>query len=251
MPNTLYGRVALVTGATRGLGRAMAFTLGRAGAKVAINFQNDAELAQRTWDDYASAGLQGMLVRGDVASEAGVDEIVAAVKSQLGPVEILVLNATPAQPQLPIEEYTWGHYQRMLDFFVKSPYLLTKACLPEMKAARWGRIINIGSEVFQRGVPNFSAYVSAKGGQAGFTRSMATELAPFGITVNLIAPGWIPVERHAADPPEMKDAYRALIPAGRWGTPQDVAEAVLFFAGDGSSFVTGQTVCVNGGMTPL
>jgi 3-oxoacyl-[acyl-carrier protein] reductase len=251
MANSLNGRVALVTGATRGLGRAMAFTLGRAGAKVAINFQNDAELAQRTWDEYASAGLQGMLVRGDVASEAGVDEIVAAVKSQLGPVEILVLNATPAQPQLPIEEYTWGHYQRMLDFFVKSPFLLTKACLPEMKARRWGRIINIGSEVFQRGVGNFSAYVSAKGGQAGFTRSMATELAPFGITVNLIAPGWIPVERHAADPPEMNAAYRALIPAGRWGTPQDVADTVLFFAGDGSAFVTGQTVCVNGGMTPL
>ncbi|MFO0896985.1 MAG: SDR family oxidoreductase [Pirellulales bacterium] len=251
MANSLHGRVALVTGATRGLGRAMAFTLGRAGAKVAINFQNDAELAQRTWDEYASAGLQGMLVRGDVASETGVDEIVAAVKTQLGPVEILVLNATPAQPQLPIEEYTWGHYQRMLDFFVKSPFLLTKACLPEMKARRWGRVINIGSEVFQRGVGNFSAYVSAKGGQAGFTRSMATELAPFGITVNLIAPGWIPVERHAADPPEMKAAYRALIPAGRWGTPQDVADAVLFFAGDGSAFVTGQTLCVNGGMTPL
>jgi 3-oxoacyl-[acyl-carrier protein] reductase len=250
MANSLHGRVALVTGATRGLGRAIALTLGRAGAKVALNYCNDAELAARSWDEYQQAGGRGMLVRGDVSSESGVDEVVTAIRDQLGPIEILVVNATPAQPQLPLEEYTWAHYQRMVDFFIKSPFLLTKACLPEMKARRWGRIINIGSEVFQRGVPKFSAYVSAKGGQAGFTRSVATELAPFGITVNLVAPGWIPVERHAADPPAMKEAYRALVPAGRWGVPQDVADAVLFFASDESAFVTGQTLCVNGGMTP-
>jgi 3-oxoacyl-[acyl-carrier protein] reductase len=118
-----------------------------------------------------------------------------------------------------------------------------------MKRRRWGRLINIGSEVFARGVPRFSAYVSAKGGQNGWTRSMAGELAPFGITVNMISPGWIPVERHEKDPQELKDGYRALIPAGRWGVPEDLSGAIVFFASGASSFVTGQTLHVNGGMT--
>ena len=118
-----------------------------------------------------------------------------------------------------------------------------------MKEKGWGRIINIGSEVFQRGVPNFTAYVAAKGGQNGFTRSLATELAPFGITVNMVSPGWIPVERHAGDSPESKAAYLALIPAARWGVPSDVGGAVTFLASDAAGFVTGQNLCVNGGLT--
>lgn len=137
----------------------------------------------------------------------------------------------------------------MLDFFIKSPFLLTRACLPHLKQQKWGRIINIGSEVVSRGVPNFSAYVAAKGGQNGWTRSMSGELAPHGITVNMIAPGWIPVERHEKDPQELKDGYRALIPANRWGLPEDLGGAVVFLASDAASFITGQNLHVNGGMT--
>lgn len=137
----------------------------------------------------------------------------------------------------------------MLDFFIKSPFLLSRACLTHMKQRRWGRIINIGSEVVQRGVPNFTAYVAAKGGQNGFHRSLATELAPFGITVNMISPGWIPVERHENDPQAQKDAYRALIPANRWGVPEDIAAAVVFLASNEASFITGQNICINGGLT--
>jgi 3-oxoacyl-[acyl-carrier protein] reductase len=161
-----------------------------------------------------------------------------------------VVNATPAQPLKPIEEYDWAFSQTMLDFFVKSPFLLARRGLPHMKAKKWGRIVNITSEVFQRSVAPFSAYVAAKGGQVGWSRSMARELAPFGITVNMVAPGWIPVERHENDPQTEKDAYFSLIPAGRWGTPQDVADAILYLASEEASFVTGQTLCVNGGMTP-
>ena len=171
------------------------------------------------------------------------------IAGELGPVDTVVVSATPDQPQKPIEEYHWDFYQSMLDFFVKSPYLLTRAVLPHMKERRFGRIINIGSEVFQRGVGNFSAYVAAKGAQNGWTRSMATELAPFGITVNMISPGWIPVERHENDPQELKDGYRALIPADRWGVPEDVGGAVVFLASDQASFITGQNICINGGMT--
>ena len=138
----------------------------------------------------------------------------------------------------------------MLDFFVKSPYLLTRRALPAMRQRNWGRIINITSEVYHRSVSPFSAYVAAKGGQIGWSRSMATELAPYGVTVNTVAPGWIPVERHENDPQEMKDAYLAIVPMGRWGTPEDIAYAVLYYASEEASFVTGQTLCVNGGNTP-
>ena len=138
----------------------------------------------------------------------------------------------------------------MLDFFIKSPYLLARRALPAMKNKSWGRFINITSEVFHRSVPQFSAYVAAKGGQIGWSRSMASELASFGITVNTIAPGWIPVERHDKDPQEEKDAYRSIIPMERWGKPEDVAAAAHYYASEEASFVTGQTLCVNGGLTP-
>jgi 3-oxoacyl-[acyl-carrier protein] reductase len=231
------------------LGKAIAFTLGRAGAKVAFNFQNNTTRAEKTFAEFRDEKLEGMLTRGDVTSETGVRRIAREIADQLGAIDILVLNATPDQPQKPIEEYDWAFFQQMLDFFIKSPFLLTRACLPHMKSRRWGRIINIGSEVVARAVPNFTAYVAAKGGQNGFHRSLASEVAPFGITVNMVSPGWVPVERHENDPQTVKDAYRALIPANRWGAPEDVASAVVYLASDAASFVTGQNLHVNGGMT--
>jgi len=248
-PFSLQGRVALVTGSTTGLGKAMAMALGRAGAKVAINYQHNTARAEQAFAEFKAAGGDGLLVRGDVSSETEVPRLVAEIADGLGPVDILVVNATPDQPHKPIEDYDWAFYQQMLDFFVKSPVLLSKACLPHMKEQRWGRIINIGSEVVARGVPNFTAYLAAKAGQNGFNRGLATEVARWGVTVNMICPGWIPVERHAHDPQEEKDGYRALIPADRWGVPEDLAGTVVFLASEASSFVTGQNLHVNGGMT--
>ncbi len=242
-------RVALVTGSTRGLGKSIALGLGRRGIKVALNYFNNAELAEAAFAEFRAAGGEGILVRANVADPEEVSRMRAEVGERLGPVDIVVANATPAQPLKPIEEYDWDFYQTMLDFFVKSPVLLAKACLPHMKEQRWGRIIQITSEVFQLGTTPFTAYVAAKGGQIGFSRSLARELAPFGITVNMVAPGWIPVERHENDPQSAKDAYLAQIPVGRWGTPGDVAEAVAYLAGEGAGFVTGQSISVNGGMT--
>lgn len=245
----LSGRVALVTGSSKGLGKAMAMALGKAGASVAINYFNGREKAEETFAEFDAVGYKGMLVRANVIDEADVQRAAAEIAAKLGPIDILVANATCDQPHSPIEEYDWAFYQSMLDFFIKSPFLLTRAALPHMKAQRWGRIINIGSEVFQRGVPNFTAYVAAKGGQNGFNRSLATELAPWGITVNMISPGWIPVERHANDPQEEKDGYLALLPAKRWGVPDEVGAAVAFLASNEASFVSGQNLCVNGAMT--
>lgn len=250
LPSTrLDGRVALVTGSSKGLGRFMARALGEAGAKVALNFKNGVENAERTLAELRAAGVTCELFRADVTSEAQIARMTKAIEQKLGPVDVLVVNATPDQPQKPIEQYDWAFYQQMLDFFVKSPYLLTRAVLPGMKQRRHGRILNIGSEVFRRGVPNFSAYVAAKGAQAGWTRSMANELAPWQITVNIVSPGWIPVERHENDPQALKDGYRALIPLQRWGVPADVGGIVAFLASDAASFITGQDVAVNGGMT--
>ncbi|MCI0458278.1 MAG: 3-oxoacyl-ACP reductase FabG [Gemmataceae bacterium] len=250
MPFSLTGHVAVVTGSSTGLGKAIALALGQAGARVAINYLNNQPRAEKTFAEIQAAGIDSTLVRSDASTEQGVELLFHETERRLGPPDIVVVNATCDQPHLPIEEYGWDFHQAMLDFFVKSPYLLARRGLPHMKAQRWGRIINITSEVFHRSVGNFSAYVAAKGGQIGWSRSMATELAPFGITVNTVAPGWIPVERHEKDPQEVKDAYRALIPMGRWGVPADVAGAVVYFASEEASFVTGQTLCVNGGMTP-
>jgi 3-oxoacyl-[acyl-carrier protein] reductase len=248
-PFSLAGRVALVTGSSRGLGRAMAMAFGQSGAKVALNYFNSKETAERTFADFKSKNLEGMLAKADVTKQDEVERMAREVAAQLGPIDIVVLNATCDQPHKPIEEYDWEFFQSMVDFFIKSPFLLTRACLPHMKKQRWGRIINIGSEVVSRGVPNFTAYVAAKGAQNGFHRSLATELAPYGITVNMVCPGWIPVERHAHDSLEEKDGYRKLIPADRWGVPEDLGGAVVFLASDAASFITGQSLHVNGGMT--
>jgi 3-oxoacyl-[acyl-carrier protein] reductase len=250
MPFSLQGRVALVTGNSTGLGKAIGLALGKAGAKVPVNFANNEARGRKALAEYQQAGIATCLVRSDVTTEAGVETLFAETEKHLGKPDILVPNATCEQPHKPIEQYDWAFYQTMLDFFIKSPFLLTKRGLAHMKSRRWGRIINITSEVYHLSVAPFSAYVAAKGGQTGWSRSMSRELAPWGITVNVVAPGWIPVERHEKDPQAEKDAYKALIPAGRWGVPQDVADAVLYLASEESSFVTGQTLCVNGGMTP-
>ena len=189
------------------------------------------------------------MIRANVTDETEVNRLVTEATEQLGPVDIVVLNATPDQPQKSIEEYDWDFYQSMLDFFIKSPYLVTRAVLPHMKQQKWGRIINIGSEVFHLGVKPFTAYVAAKGGQAGLSYSLASELAPFQITVNTLAPGWIPVERHENDPQDEKDAYFETIPMGRWGVPSDLNGAVVFLCSEESAFVTGQSLTVNGGIS--
>jgi 3-oxoacyl-[acyl-carrier protein] reductase len=247
---SLEGHVALVTGSSTGLGKGIAWQLGKAGAKVALNFYNNVPRAEATLSEFQRAGIACCMERADVIDESEVDRLFTRAESLLGPVDIVVINATPDQPLKPIEDYDWEFYQQMLDFFIRSPFLLARRALPSMKKNHWGRFINITSEVFHRSVSPFSAYVAAKGGQIGWSRSMARELAPFGITVNTIAPGWIPVERHDKDPQELKDEYLKIVPMRRWGTPEDVGYAAVYYASQEASFVTGQTLCVNGGNTP-
>lgn len=245
----LSGKIALVTGASRGLGASIALSLGKRGAKVAVNTFGSPEKAKAVAEAIRFAGGEAEVFKADVRDEAQIGSMIDAIKHRFGPVDILVSNATGPQPFIALEDLTWRDCLDQLEFFVKSPILLAKAVLPEMKAGRWGRIIQIGSEVFEKGVPKFSNYVSAKGAQLGLTRSWANELAEFGITVNLVAPGWIPTERHADDPQTMKDAYAAGVPLKHMGDPEDIGEAVAFLASDGARFITGQRLSVNGGNT--
>jgi len=250
MPFSLLNKVALVTGSSRGLGRGIALALGKAGAKVCLNYLNNSDAAEGTLTKLREEGIHAAMFRADASDKEQVESMIEAIEEKFGSLDILVPNATPDQPQKPIEEYDADFYRQMYDFFVVSPFHLAKAVLPGMKKRKSGRIINITSEVFHSSVPEFSAYVAAKGGQIGWSRSMASELASFGITVNTVAPGWIPTERHENDSEEAKNEYLKTIPLGRWGTPEDVGNAVVYYSSDEASFVTGQTLCVNGGRTP-
>ena len=247
--NDLGGKVALVTGASRGLGASIALSLGKRGAKVAVNTFGSPEKAKSVADAIRAEGGEAEVFKADVRDEAQIAAMVAEIRAKFGPVDILVCNATGPQPFVALEDLTWRDCLDQLEFFVKSPVLLAKAAVPGMKARRWGRIIQIGSEVFEKGVPKFSNYVSAKGAQLGLTRSWANELAEWQITVNLVAPGWIPTERHAGDPQDMKDAYAAGVPMKRMGDAEDIGEAVAFLASDSAKFITGQRLSVNGGNT--
>lgn len=250
MKFSLVDKVALVTGSSRGLGRGIARSLGKAGAKIVLNYMNNREIAEAALKEFREKGIQVLLVRADASDPQQVKPMVESIEEKFGSLDIIVPNATPDQPQKPIEEYDTEFYREMYEFFVMSPFHLARAALPGMKKRGVGRIINVTSEVFHSSVPQFSAYVAAKGGQIGWSRSMATELAPYGITVNTVAPGWIPTERHENESIESKNEYLNTIPIGRWGNPEDVGAAVCYFASEEASFITGQTLCVNGGRSP-
>ena len=245
--NSSQRRVALVTGSSRGLGVAIARRLAEDGLAVAVNSGRDAAAAGDVAHAIRAAGGTADAFVADVTDEAAVARLVAEIAERLGPIDVLVLNATGPQPSIPLDDATWDDHLAQLDFFVRSPVLLGRAVVPGMRERRWGRIVHVDSEVADKPPPGMSAYATAKNAQIGMAMSWARELAPHGITVNAVAPGFIPVERHADVPDPERDAYLATVPAGSFGTPDDIAHAVSFFASEGAGFVTGQRIVVDGG----
>jgi 3-oxoacyl-[acyl-carrier protein] reductase len=240
-------RVALVTGSSRGLGGAIARRLARDGLAVAVNDLSGDSRALEVVHAIRDEGGVADAFPADVTDAPQVADLVAAVLDALGSLDVLVLNATGPQPEAPLDEVAWEHHVAQLEFFVKSPVLLGRAVLPGMRETGSGRIIHIDSEVVDRPPPGRSAYATAKSAQIGLVRSWARELAPLGITVNTVAPGFVPVERHADVPAEVRRAYLDSVPAGRMGTREDIAHAVSFFASEAAGFVTGQRLVVDGG----
>lgn len=239
--------VALVTGASRGLGAAMARRLAADGHAVAVNYPSSARAAQGVVDDIERAGGRAVAVRADVTDDDEIASLREAVHRELGPVTVLVINATGPQPNIPAAETQWADVAPHLDFFVRSPVLLLNAFLPDMRAAGWGRVVHIGSDVVTGAPIGNSGYVAAKSAQLGLARVWAKELAPLGITVNTVAPGWVPVERHRDVPPEVLRGYLTRVPVGRTGTPDEVSSAVAYLASPEAAFVNGAVLYVNGG----
>lgn len=238
---------ALVTGSSRGLGAVIARRLADDGYPVAVVYRSGAQAAETVVADIRAKGGTAEAFAADVTDEAAVTDLVAAVADRLGPVTTLVVNATGPQPEVDPTAVTWQDHLDQLTFFVKSPTLLMQAVLPGMRERGGGSIVQIGSDVLERVLPEMSAYTAAKAAQHSLTELWARALGPDGITVNTVAPGWIPVERHAGAPADALAAYAADVPLRRMGDPDDVAAAVSYLASPQAAFVTGERIRVNGG----
>jgi 3-oxoacyl-[acyl-carrier protein] reductase len=236
----LTGKVALVTGASRGIGRAVAIGLAEAGADVAVNFRRRQDDAEQVRSKVESLGRRCIIVRADVSKAGDVARMVEAVESGLGAVAILVNNAGIAHAKA-WQEITEADWDETMDVNLKSVFLVTQAVLPTMQAIKWGRIINISSTAAQVGGVIGPHYTASKAGILGLTRSYAALFTKDGITVNAIAPALIETEM-IADNPNIRPE---LIPIGRFGTSEEVADVVVMLARN--AYITGQTMNVNGG----
>jgi 3-oxoacyl-[acyl-carrier protein] reductase len=239
--STLSGRVALVTGASRGLGKAMALALAEAGADVAVNYRAQAEAAESVCQTIRAIGRKCIAIQANVSISADVERLVSTTETQLGLVGILVNNAGIGKmlPPDQVTEEVWNEYLRVN---LTSVFLVTQRVLPAMKAARWGRIINLSSIAAQYGGVIGPHYAATKAGILGLTRSYASQFAKEGITANAIAPALIETDMIAGLPPEMA----ARIPVGKIGTPDECGRIAVLLAQ--SSFITGQTINPNGGL---
>ena len=242
----LNGEIALVTGATRGIGKAIALALGGAGAAV-IGTATRPDGAEGISQYLKAEGIQGRGLVLDVADAASVEQLVKAIATECGDVSILVNNAgiTRDTLLLRMREEDW---KAVLDTDLSSVFRLSKACLRGMMKARRGRIINISSVVGATGNPGQANYCAAKAGVFGFTKSLAREIGSRNITVNSVAPGFIDTDMTRALSEEQRAAMLRQIPLERLGTPEDIAQVVLFLASPAAAYITGETLHVNGGM---
>ena len=244
---SLRENAALVTGGSRGIGRAVCLELARQGAAVAVNYAGSIQAAEETVRQCRQLGVEAELFQADVASPAACDALVAAVKERFGRLDILVNNAGISRDGL-LMTAKEEDFSKTLDTNLKGAYFCTKAAAKVMLRQKYGRIVSLSSVVGLRGNPGQTAYAASKAGILGLTKAAAKELAGRDITVNAVAPGYIATDMTAALPEKAREAMLTTIPKGRPGTPEEVARAVAFFAQRESAYVTGQVLCVDGGM---
>lgn len=242
-------RVALVTGSSRGLGAHIAYALAADDMTVAVNYRTDMVGAKSVVDGIRARGGRAAAFQGDVTDESDVADLIRGIDQWAGNVSVLIVNATGEQEDIAVQNLRWEHISKQLEYFIKSPTLLLRQVLPGMQRERFGRIIHLGSASVDVTPPGSSAYVAAKSGQLGLARAWARELAPWGITVNTVAPGWVPVERHAGVPDAVRQAYSSTVPLRRLGRPDEVSAAVSFLVSEGASFITGARIRIDGGLT--
>ena len=241
----LKGRVALVTGAGRGVGKGIALECARAGCRVAVNYNGSAAAARQTVEEIAALGVDAVAVQANVASPAEVDAMVSAVVSRWGALDVLVNNAGVQtwKPLLEVDEAEWDF---VIDTNLKGTFFCTQAAARFMKDHGGGAIVNIGSGCNKVPFPNLVAYTASKGGIEMLTRVAAVELGPHRIRVNCVAPGAIEIERTRIENPDYARVWGEITPLRRVGTPTDVGQAVVYLAGAEASFITGQTLWVDG-----
>ncbi|HLJ72259.1 MAG TPA: 3-oxoacyl-ACP reductase family protein [Roseiarcus sp.] len=238
----LRNRVALVTGGSRGIGRAIALTLAKAGAALAVNYRERSDEAAAVVEAIHKGGGRATAIGADVSSRAAVQNMVYEIEERLGPIDILINNAGMAAARS-IEEIVEEDFDRAIAVNLKSAFLCTQAVLPGMRARRWGRIVNISSVAARAAGAVSVAYNASKAGLEGLTRGYSARLAPEGVTVNAIAPGLIETDMGR---PLIEQGFAARIPVGRFGSGDEIAQAVLMLVGN--AYMTGQTVAVNGGV---
>ena len=243
----LGGKVALVTGASRGIGRAIALLLAQEGAAVALNYAGNVKAAEEVKQEIENAGGKAILVQADVADAEAVEAMISQVTEAFGSIDILVNNAGITRDGLlmRMKEADWD---AVINTNLKGIFHCTKLVSKLMMKKRSGRIVNMASVVGVTGNAGQANYAAAKAGVIGFSKSIAKELASRGITVNMVAPGYIETDMTAVLPDKVREAMTANVPLGRGGKPEDVANAVLFLVSDEASYITGQVLHVDGGM---